>query len=72
MPDISPEQIPCPVNIKTLSVKLKTPSKNRPHRNLSCNKDYVQDLVQSVPYEEECSTVTSLPHGTENYKYQEK
>ena len=26
MPDISPEQILCPVNFKTLSVKLKTPS----------------------------------------------
>ena len=48
------------------------PSKNRPHRNLSHNKGYVQDLVQSIPYEEECSTVTSLPDGTEIYKYQEK
>ena len=72
MPDISPEQIPCPVNIKTPSVKLKTPSKNRPHRNLSRNKDHVQDLVQSMPYEEECSTVTSLPDGTEIYKYYNK
>ena len=26
MPDIFPEQMPCPVNFKTLSVKLKTPS----------------------------------------------
>ena len=38
MPDISPEKIPCPVNFKM-------PSKNRPHGNLSHNKDYVQDLV---------------------------
>ena len=58
MADISPEQFPCPVNIKTQSAKLKTPSKNRSHRDLSHNKDYVQDLVQSIPYEEECSTVT--------------
>ena len=54
MPDVAPEQIPCPVNIKTPSIKLKTPSENRPHRNLSHNKDYVQDLDQSIPYEEEC------------------
>ena len=54
MPDISPEQIPCPVKFKTPSVKLKTPSKNRPHRNLSHNKDYLEDLVQSVHYEEGC------------------
>ena len=39
---------------------------------MSHSKDYVQDLVQSIPYEEECSTVTSLPDGTEIYKYQEK
>ena len=32
----------------------------------------MQDLVQSLPYEEECPTVTSLPHDTEVYKYQEK
>ena len=69
MPDISPEQIPCPVNFETPSVKLKTPSKNRPHRSLSHNKDYLQDLVKSIPYEEECSTVASLPDGTEIYKY---
>ena len=69
MPDISPEQIPCPVNFETPSVKLKTPSKNRPHRNFSHNKDYLQDLVKSIPYEEECSTVASLPDGTEIYKY---
>ena len=54
MPDVAPEQIPCPVNIKTPSIKLKTPSENRPHRNLSHNKDYVQDQDQSIPYEEEC------------------
>ena len=72
MPHISPEQIPCPVNFKTPSVKLKTRSKNRSHRNLSQNKDYLQDLVQSEPYEEECLTVTSLPDGTEINKYQEK
>ena len=53
MPDISPEQIPCPVNIKTPSVKLKMSLKNRPFRNLSQNKDYVQDLIESIPYEEE-------------------
>ena len=52
MPDISPEQILCPVNFKTPSLKLKTSS--------------------SVPYEEECSTVTSSPDGTEINKYQEK
>ena len=52
MPDISPEQILCPVNFKTPSVKLKMPS--------------------SVPYEEECSTVTSSPDGTEINEYQEK
>ena len=52
MPDISPEQILCPVNFKTPSVKLKTPS--------------------SVLYEEECSTVTSSPDGTEIKKYQKK
>ena len=52
MPDIFPEQILCPENFKTLSVKLKTPS--------------------SVPYKEECSTVTSSPDGTEINKYQEK
>ena len=51
MPDIFHEQIPCPINIKTPSVKLKTPSNNRPHRNLSHNKDYPQDQVQSIPYE---------------------
>ena len=72
MPHISPEQIPCPVNFKTPSVKLKTRSKNRSHRNLSQNKDYLQDLVQSEPYEEECLTVISLPDGTEINKYQEK
>ena len=53
MPDISPEQIPCPVNIKTPSVKLKTPSENRPYKNLSLNKDYVLDLAQSIPSKEE-------------------
>ena len=52
MPDISPEQILCPVNFKTPSVKLKTPL--------------------SVRYEEECSTVTRSPDGTEINKYQEK
>ena len=52
MSDISLEQILCPVNFKTPSVKLKMPS--------------------SVPYEEECSTVTSSPDGTEINKYQEK
>ena len=52
MSDTSPEQILCPVNFKTPSVKLKTPS--------------------SVPYKEECSTVTSSPDGTEINKYQEK
>ena len=36
------------------------------------SKDYVQNLVQSIPYEEECPTVTSLPHGTKIYKFQEK
>ena len=45
IPDISPEQIPCLVNFKTPSVKLKTPSKNRSHRHSSHNKDYVQDPV---------------------------
>ena len=69
MPDIYPEQIPCPVNLKTQSVKLKTPSKNKCPRNLSHNKDYVQDLVQSIPDEEECSTVPSLPDGTEINTY---
>ena len=49
IPDVSPEQIPCLANFKTPSVKLKTPSKNRSYRNLSHNKDYVQDLVQSIP-----------------------
>ena len=48
MLDISPEQIPWPVNFKAPSVKLKTSSKNRPHRYLSHNKDYGQDLGQSV------------------------
>ena len=72
MQNISPEQIPCPVNIKTPFIKLKIPSKNRPHKSLSHNKDYVQDLVQSIPYKEQCSTVTSLPDGTEIYKYQEE
>ena len=52
MSDTSPEQVLCPVNFKTPSVKLKTPS--------------------SVPYKEECSTVTSSPDGTEINKYQEK
>ena len=52
MSDISPEQVLCPVNFKTPSVKLKPPS--------------------SVPYEEECSTVTSSSDGTEINKYQEK
>ena len=52
MSDISPEQILCPANFKTPSVKLKTPS--------------------SVPYQEECSTVTSSPDGTEVNIYQEK
>ena len=71
MPDISPEQIPYSVNFKTPSVKLKTPSKNKLLRNLSPNKNYVQDLVESIPYEQECPSVTSLPDGTEIYKYQE-
>ena len=53
MPDISPEQIPCPVNIKTPPVKLKTPSENRPYKNMSLNKDYVLDLAQSIPSKEE-------------------
>ena len=61
------EQIPCSVNFKTPSVKLKTPSKNRSH-----NKYYVQDLVQRIPCEEKCSTVTNLPGGTDINKYQEK
>ena len=52
MPDISLEQILCPVNFKTPSVKLKTPS--------------------SVPYEEECSAVTSSTDGTVINKYQKK
>ena len=52
MQDLSPEQILCPVNFKTLSVKLKTPS--------------------SVPYKEECSTVTSSTDGTVINKYQKK
>ena len=32
---------------------------NRTPRILSHNTDYVQDLVQSIPYEEECPTVTN-------------
>ena len=56
-PYISYEQI--------LSIKLKAPSENRPPRNLSRNNKYVQDLVQSIPYEKECPTVTNLPDGTE-------
>ena len=32
----------------------------------------MQDLLQSIPYEEEFPTVTSLPDDTEIYKYQEK
>ena len=64
-PDISHEQILCPVNFETLSIKLKAPSWNRPPRNLSRNNKYVQDLIQSIPYEEECPTVASLPDGTE-------
>ena len=59
MQDNSPEQIPCPVNFETPSVNLKKPSKKGPHRYLSHNKDYVQDLVQSIPYEEECLTISS-------------
>ena len=39
---------------------------------MSYNKGYVQDLVQSIPYKEECPTVTSLPDDTEIYTYQEK
>ena len=39
---------------------------------MSRNKDYVQDLVQSIPHGGECPTVTSLPDCTEIYKYQEK
>ena len=50
MPDISLEQILCPANFKTPSVKLKTPS--------------------SVPYEGECSAVTSSTDGTVINKYQ--
>ena len=69
MPDISYGQIPCSVNFETSSVKLKTPSENRSPRNLSHNKDYVHNLVQRIPYEEECPTVPSLPHGTEICKY---
>ena len=60
------------VNFEKPSVKLKMPSKNRPHRNLSHNKGYVQDLVQSMPYEEKCPTVTGSPDSTEFYKYEEK
>ena len=51
------------------SVKLKTQSKTRPHRNLSHSKDFVQDIVQSIPYEENCLTFTSLLDDTEIYKY---
>ena len=36
------------------------------------NKDYVQNLVQSIPYEEECSPVTSFPDSTDILKYQER
>ena len=54
------------------SLKLKAPSENRLPRNLSHNKNYVQDLVQILPYEEECPTFTSLPDGTEVFKDQEK
>ena len=52
MQDLSPEQILCPVNFKTPSVKLKTPS--------------------SVPYKEECSTVTSSTDGTVINKLKKK
>ena len=72
MLNISPEQLLYPVNFKTPSVKLKSPSKNKPYRNLSHNKDYVQELIKSIPCEEDCSTITSLPNGTEINKYQEK
>ena len=70
--DISNEKIPCPVNFETPSGKLKAPSKNRPHRNLSHNKDHIQDLVNSIPCEDKCPTVTSLPDNIEIYKYEEK
>ena len=52
MPDISTEQILCPVNFKTPYVKWKT--------------------SLSVPYEEECSIITTSPDSTEINKYQEK
>ena len=32
----------------------------------------MQYLDQSIPHEEECPTVTSLPHGTEICKYTRK
>ena len=51
MPDISPEQVLCPVNFKTSSEKFKNPS--------------------TLPYKEECSTITSSPDGTEINNYQE-
>ena len=54
------------------SVKLKTPSENRPPRNLSNKKDSVQDLVQTISYKKECPTITNLPDGTETYNYKEK
>ena len=38
---------------------------------MSPNKNYVQDQVESIPYEKECPSVTSVPDGTEIYKYQE-
>ena len=60
-------KISCPVNFETPSAKLKTSSENRHSRNLPHNKYYVQELVQSIPYKEECPTVTNLPDGTEIY-----
>ena len=48
------------------------PSESRPPRILFHNKVYLQDLVQSKPYKEECPTIISLPYGTKIYKHQEK
>ena len=47
----------------------RNPSENRPPRNLSHNKDFAQDMVQSILYKEECPTVTNLPNGIEIHKY---
>ena len=64
MRDVSHEQI-----LGTVKYHPQNTIRNRPPRNLSHNKDSVQDLIQSMLYEEEYQTLTSLTHSIEIHKY---